>query len=105
MVLNDLGANMGCLQLHLLHEPGALDHVGKTRVILNIGRNGHLTAGLKALDENGPEHGAGGIDRRRPASRPGSQDYQPAVFGHKPKSFVEAQMAKGSPAPTYVGRT
>jgi hypothetical protein len=90
VILDDFGADMGGLKLHLLHEPGALDDIGKTGVILDIGGYGHLAAGLKALDENGSQHGAGGIDGCRPAGRAGSQDYQPAVFGHGPESSLKA---------------
>ncbi len=40
LVEHDLGADVLGLGLHLLHEPGALDHVGKARVVLDIGGYG-----------------------------------------------------------------
>ena len=54
---------------HLLHQPGALDDVGEARIVLDVGRDGELAAGLDALDQDRLEHGAGGVDRRRIAGR------------------------------------
>ncbi len=51
------------LGLHLLHQPGPLDDVGEARIVLHIGRDGELAAGLDALDQDGFQHGARGIDR------------------------------------------
>ena len=45
VVGDELGADMGRLLLHLLHEPGALDDVGKARIILDVGGDGELAAG------------------------------------------------------------
>ena len=66
---DELGADMGRLLGHLLHEPGALDHIGEARIVLDVGGGGELAAGLDALDQHRLEHGAGGIDRRRVARR------------------------------------
>ena len=52
-----LRADMLGLLLHLLHQPGALDDVGEAGIILDVGGDGELAAGLDALDD----------DRRRPA--------------------------------------
>ena len=71
---DDLGADMGRLLFHLLHQPRALDHVGKTRIVLDVGGDGELAAGLDALDQHGLEHRARGIDRRGVAGRAGTDD-------------------------------
>ena len=71
---NKLGADMGRLLGHLLHEPGALDHIGEARIVLDVGGGGQLTAGLDALDQHRFEHGASGIDRRRVARRSRADD-------------------------------
>jgi hypothetical protein len=62
------------LLLHLLHQPGALDDVGKARVILHVGGDGELAAGLNALHQHRLQAGAGGIDGRRVAGRPRPQN-------------------------------
>ncbi len=69
-VEDDPGADMLGLLLHLLHQPGALDDIGKARIVLHIGCDRHLAAGLDALDQDRLQHGAGGIDRGRIACRP-----------------------------------
>src|SRR5262249_15635732 len=51
------------LLLHLFHEPWPLDDVGEAGIVLYIGGDGELPAGLDALDEHRLQHGAGGIDR------------------------------------------
>jgi hypothetical protein len=42
-------ADMGGLGGHLLHQPGALDDLGETRIVLDIRGDGHLAAGLQAV--------------------------------------------------------
>ncbi len=86
------GADMGRLLLHLLHEPGALDHVGKARIVFDVGGDGELAARRDTLDQDRIEHGAGGIDRRRVAGRPGSDDHDLGVSGirHRPISINAA---------------
>ena len=74
MSLTMLGADMLGLRLHLLHQPGALDDVGKAGIVLDIGGDGELAAGLQALDDDRLEHGARGIDRRRVAGRARADD-------------------------------
>ena len=61
-VVDALGADMLGLGAHLLHQPGALDHVGEARIVLHIGGDGELAARLKAGDQHRFEHGARGID-------------------------------------------
>jgi hypothetical protein len=62
------------LGLHLLHQPGALDRLGEARIVLDIGRDHELAAGLEAGDQDGLEQGAGGIDRGSIARRPRADD-------------------------------
>ena len=70
VVGDDPGADMLGLLLHLLHQPGALDDVGEARIILDVGGDGELAAGLDALDQHRLQHRARGIDRGGVA-RPG----------------------------------
>ena len=69
VVGDDPGADMLGLLLHLLHQPGPLDDVGEARIILDVGGDGELAAGLVALDQHRLQHGAGGIDGGRVAGR------------------------------------
>ena len=62
VVAHDLGADMFGLRAHLVHEPGALDHVGEARIVLDISGGGHLPARHDALDEERLQHGARGVD-------------------------------------------
>ena len=75
---------MDRLLLHLLHEPGALDDVGEARVVLDIGGDGELTAGLHALDHDRFKHRARRIDRGGVAGGPGADndDFGLGSFGH-----------------------
>src|SRR5262249_43958661 len=61
VVLHNLRADMKSLGAHLLHQPRPLYHLGKARIILNIGRDGHLAAWLGSLDQNWLEHCTCGI--------------------------------------------
>jgi hypothetical protein len=65
---------MGGLGAHLLHEPGALNHVREAGVVFHVRGDRHLSAGLQALDQDRLGIGARGIDRRRVARRPGTND-------------------------------
>ena len=67
------------LHPHLLHQPGALDHVGEAGIVLDVGGDGHLAAGLDALDEQRLQHGARGIDAGRIAGRARADDDQLGV--------------------------
>lgn len=67
-LVDDAGADVLGLLLHLLHEPTALDHVGKAWIVLDVGSDGELAARLKRGDQNRREIGARGIHRRRIAS-------------------------------------
>jgi hypothetical protein len=73
-VLHELRADMFGLRLHLLHEPGPLDDIGKAWIVFHIGGDGQLAAGLQAGDENRFQHRAGGVDRGGVTSRAGPDD-------------------------------
>ena len=77
----NLGADMGCLLLHLLHQPGTLDDIGKTRIVFHVGGDGELTARLNALDQHRLEHRARGIDRRCVPGGAGTDDDDLGVDG------------------------
>ena len=93
MIGDHLGADMGGLLLHLLHQPGALDDVGEARIVLHIGGDGaELAARRVTLEQDRVEHGARGIDRRRVAGRPGSDNHDLGVSGirHRSISIIAA---------------
>ena len=77
-------AHMFGLGPHLIHEPRALDHVGETGIVLDIGGDGHLTARLDALDQERLQHGARRVDGGGVAGRTGADDDHLFVAGtHK----------------------
>ena len=65
---------MGGLLLHLLHQPRALDDVGKAWIVFHVGSDGELAAGLDSLNQHGFEHRAGGVDRGGVTSRARTDD-------------------------------
>src|SRR4051812_23675157 len=69
------------LLLHLLHQPGALDHIGKARVVFDVGGDGELPARLDALDQNRLQHRPRGIDRGSVARRAGTDNDNFGVNG------------------------
>ena len=81
VVGDDVGADMRGLLLHLLHQPGTLDDVGEAWVVFDIRGDGELAAGLDALDQDGLEHRARRIDRRRVAGGTGANDHDLGVGG------------------------
>ena len=99
MVGDEPGADMSGLLLHLLHEPGALDHVGIAGIIFDVGGDGELAAGRHALDQDRIKHRAGGIDSRRVARRPGADDHDLGVGGvrHRSISIVAAGANRSCP--------
>ena len=77
------GADMLGLEAHLLHQPGALDDVGEARIVLDVGRDHQLAAGLEAGDQHRLEHGARGVDRGRVAGGSRADDDElGVVVGH-----------------------
>ena len=73
-VLDDLGPDVLGLGAHLLHQPRALDHVREAGIVLDIGGDGQLAAGLQAGDDDGAQHGARGVDGGGPAGGAGPDD-------------------------------
>ena len=74
VVGDELRADMFGLRAHLLHQPRALDRRGEARIILDVGRDHELAAGLKTRDQHGFEHGAGRINGGGIAGRAGADD-------------------------------
>ena len=75
------GADMGGLLLHLLHQPGALDDVGKAWIVFHVGSDGELAAGLDALDQHRFQHRTRGVDRCRISRRARTDDDDLGVDG------------------------
>ena len=92
-VQDHTGPDMLGLGMHLLHQPGALDDLGKTGVVLDIGRNRQLPARLQAGHQNRLQIGARGVDRGRVARRPRADDQDLAVMTlrHPKKSVIFGQ--------------
>ncbi len=78
---DDLGADMGGLLFHLLHQPRTLDHVGEARIVLDVGGDGELAAGLDALDQDRFQHRARRVDRGGVTGRAGTDDDDLGVNG------------------------
>ena len=87
---DDLGADMGGLLLHLLHQPGALDDIRKTRIVFHVGGDGHLAARLDALNQHGFKHRPRGVDRSGVAGRTGTDDDELGMDGgrHRGRSSL-----------------
>ena len=66
----DLGPEPLRLLLHLLHQLGAEDAVGEARIVLDVGREHQLAAGVEPLEDERREVGAGGVQGGRVAGRP-----------------------------------
>jgi hypothetical protein len=67
------------LGLHLFHQPGALDGRGEAGIVLDVGGDGQLAAGLDAGDDHRTEQGPGRIDGGRPAG--GARADDPLLVG------------------------
>ncbi len=76
MIGDESGADLGRLFPHLLHQPRTLDHLGEARIVLHIGCDGELAAGLNALDEDRLQHGARRIDRGGVAGGAGADNHE-----------------------------
>jgi len=96
-VEEQLGADMLGLLLHLLHEPRALDYIGKARIVLDIRGDGELTARLDALHQKRFEVCPRGIDCRRVAgwSRPQNKYFTAMSCCHD-------RLASRQPHTTYI---
>ena len=80
-VPHHLGADMLGLGLHLLHQPGALDDLGEAGIILDVGRDGQLAAGLDALDDDRREAGAGAVNGGGESGGSGAEDQHAGGMG------------------------
>src|SRR5258707_8131253 len=101
MRVDESGAYMGRLLLHLLHEPWPLNDIGEARIILHVGRDGELAAGMHAQDLDRLEHRARGIDRRGVARRTRTDDDDLGLGGFRhPTSFQR----RPRPTPFPIGR-
>src|SRR6202011_909352 len=85
---DEASPDVGRLLFHLLHEPGPLDYVGKTGVVLDVRRDGQLAAWLNSTNHDRLEHCAGRIDRSSIAGGPGAEDDDLGVgdLGHFSRS-------------------
>ncbi len=73
-VMQDFGADMFSLGLHLLHQPGALNGLGEAGIVLDVCGDGQLAARLKPGDHHRVQRGAGGVDGGGPAGGAGTDD-------------------------------
>ena len=64
------------LGAHRGHQVGALDALGKARIVLDVAGQHQLATGRRTGKDDGLEVGAGGIDRRGEPGRPGTDDDQ-----------------------------
>jgi len=65
---------MARLLLHLLHQPRTLDDIGKARIVLDIRGDGHLPAGLEAMDDDRLQTRARRVDCGGEPRRTGSEN-------------------------------
>ena len=61
----DSRTDMIGLRPHLLHQPGALDRVGESRIIFHVCSGHQLTALLEPSENQGLQQGARGVNRSR----------------------------------------
>ena len=81
----ELGAEAPGLLLELLHQLRALNALGEAGVVLDLGGDGELAAGLRAVDDERVEFGARRVDGGGQARRAGADDDDLAVqclFNH-----------------------
>ena len=85
-ILHYLGAAMGRLRGHLVHQPRALNGLRKAWVVFHIGGDGQLPAWLHPGHQQGRKPRARRVDGRRIARRPGTQNEKLALkcLGHDP---------------------
>ena len=76
----ELGAEADGLLLHVLDELGTLDALGPAGKVFDQGGDGELAAGLMALEDEGLEIGAGGVDGGGESGAAGAEDDGVADF-------------------------
>ena len=76
VVGDEAGAEALGLGAELVHHLRPHDALGVARVVLDVGGVLELAAPLEALDDQGLELGAGGVERRRVAGGPAADDDQ-----------------------------
>ena len=69
------------LKVHLLHQPGPLDHVGEPGVVLHIGGNRHLSADFEPGHQDRIERRARGVDGGGVPGGAGTDDQDFGVMG------------------------
>ncbi len=77
--LKEVRAEATRLLLELDHQLRALDAFGEAGVVLDLGGDGELSAGLRAVDDEGFEVSARGVDGGGQARRPRADDDDFAV--------------------------
>ena len=82
-------ADMFGLRLHLFHQPGALHHVAKAGIVLDIGGDRQLPTGLEALDHDRLHHSPRAIDRGGIARGAGTDDEELGAMGSHGKSLTK----------------
>ena len=80
-VIDDTGTDILGLLLHFRHQPRPLDHIGKAGIVLDIGRDRHLAAGLQSGEYDRRQVRARGIDGGGEAGRAGADDDDFLVSG------------------------
>ncbi len=83
----DARADMLGLRAHLIHEPRPLNRFGEAGVVFDVGGDHQLAARLVAREQERLHHGARGIDRRRIAGRPGTDDHEALAPGMRRSQF------------------
>ena len=82
-------ADMFGLLLHLLHQPGPLDDIGKAGIVFDVGRDGQLATRLDALHDERVQPCPRGIDGSRQTCRTGAQNqHAGGVRGHQASGIM-----------------
>ncbi len=91
-----LGAEADRLLLHVLDEVGTLDAFGPAGKVLDQRRDGELTAGLVAFEDERLQVGACSVDGSGKSGAPGAEDNSVArrIFRHMDSPSVNAPRRK-----------
>ncbi len=77
----DLGAEAPGLLAHLFDQLGPEDAVREAGVVLDLGGDGELAAGLRAFEHDRRQVGAGGVERGGQPGRAGAENGETVVRG------------------------